>query len=68
MENCLPGLKASVQSGQGVWMRPAEVTRVPSPSAKLAPGSLIYGYALEISDFEEILAESNLSPEQILRV
>jgi len=62
----VPGLKARVQLGQGAWL-PAEVTRVPSPSAELAPGQPDLRVRLEIFDFEEILAESNLSPEQVLR-
>lgn len=66
LSKIVPGLKAKVQIGQGIWL-PAEVTRVPSPSAELAPGQPDLRVRLEIFDFEEILAESNLSPEQVLR-
>lgn len=62
----VPGLKAKVQIGQGRWL-PAEVTRIPSPTAELAPGQPDLRVRLEIADFENILAESNISPEQILR-
>ncbi len=61
----VPGLKARVQLGQGAWL-PAEVTRVPSPSAELAPGQPDLRVRLEI-DFDQILAEGNIPPGQGLR-
>ena len=58
----VPGLKAKVQIGQGIWL-PAEVTRVPSVSAELAPGQPDLRVRLEI-DFDQILAEGNIPPGQ----
>lgn len=65
LSKIVPGLKAKVQIGQGIWL-PAEVTRVPSVSAELAPGQPDLRVRLEI-DFDQILAEGNIPPGQGLR-
>jgi RND family efflux transporter MFP subunit len=66
LSRIVPGLKAKIQFGENNWL-PAEVTRVPSASAQIAPGQPDLRVRLEITGLEEILAEAKLSPEQLLR-
>ena len=48
LSKIVPGLKAKVQIGQGIWL-PAEVTRVPSVSAELDPGQPDCEYAWKLN-------------------
>ncbi|HLV09022.1 MAG TPA: hypothetical protein VKY40_02320, partial [Halanaerobiales bacterium] len=55
-----------VQLGSNYWAE-AEVREVPSASAEIAPGQPDLRVRIDIINFNQLLKESNLSNDQLLR-
>src|SRR5690554_3015470 len=66
LSKIVPGLKAKVQLGSNYWAE-AEVREVPSASAEIAPGQPDLRVRIDIINFNQLLKESNLSNDQLLR-